>query len=135
MSRIEKYKKKLSGDNRKRLYDAQKDTMVKLEKIASADLEKIEIQIKSMAQGYPVLYLPYYIIFAKEIYSKQKRFKGQTLLNELRILDDKWSRRGLDATLLNTIKRFYVPTYPPLVPPPVYFRLDISLLDGPDVLA
>ena len=111
-SRIEKYAKKISGDNRKRLYDAQKDQMVKLETRASEDLVKIEIQIKNMAQGYPALHLPYYIIFGKEIYSKQKKFKGQTLLNELRILDDKWEMRGLDGTLLNTIKRFYVPTYP-----------------------
>jgi len=114
-SRIEKYAKKISGENRKRLYDTQKDQMVRLETRASIDLAKIELQVKQMAQGYPALYLPYYIIFGKEIYKKQNKFKGQTLLNELRILDDKWDRRGLDTTLLNTIKRFYVPTYPPLI--------------------
>ncbi|GAI25298.1 unnamed protein product, partial [marine sediment metagenome] len=42
--------------------------------------------------------------------------------------------RGLDADLLNTIKNFYVPTYP-IPPPVVLFRLDISLLDGTDVLS
>jgi len=110
--RIEKYAKKLSGTIRGQRYDAQKDQMVKLETIASADLEKIEVQIKNMAQGYPALHLPYYIIFGKEIYSKQKKFKGQTLLNELAILDDKWHRRGLDSDLLLEIKRFYVPSYP-----------------------
>ncbi|MBA7658703.1 hypothetical protein ES703_66662 [subsurface metagenome] len=109
--RIEKYAKKLSGDNRKRLYDAQKDQMVKLETKASEDLVKIEIQIKNMALGYPALHLPYYIIFGKEIYSKQKKFKGQTLLNELRILDDKWEMRGLNSELLMKIKLFYVPSY------------------------
>jgi len=110
--RIEKWISKLSGENRKRLYDAQKDVMVKLETAASMDFEKIENQIKNMVQGSPALYLPYYIIFGKEIYSKQKKFTGQTLLNELAILNDKWDRRGLDEDLLMKIKRFYVPAYP-----------------------
>ena len=110
--RIEKFAKKISGEIRKQRYDAQKDRMVKLETKASADLVNIELQVKQMAQGYPALHLPYYIIFAKEIYKKQNKFKGQTLLNELRILDDKWHRRGLSASLLAEIKDFYVPIYP-----------------------
>lgn len=113
--RIEKFKKKISGDNRKRLYDAQKERMVRLETRASIDLAKIELRVKQMAQGYPALHLPYYIIFGKEIYSKQKKFKGQTLINELAILDDKWDRRGLDTGLLAEIKNFYIPIYP--IPP------------------
>lgn len=129
--RAEKYAKKISGDVRKQRYDAQKEQMVKLETIASADLEKIETQIKGMAQGYPALHLPYYIIFGKEIYKRQKKFKGQTLLNEIAILDDKWQRRGLDPILLENIKNFYVGPYKYVTP----FRLDISLLDGPHVLS
>lgn len=130
IKRLEKFRKKISGDNRKRIYDSQKDTMVRLETKASVDFEQIELQIKQMAQGYPALHLPYYIIFGKEIYKRQNKFQGQTLLNELAILDDKWTRRGLDEALLKTIKNFYVPTYPVVGP----FRLDISLLDGPDFL-
>ena len=129
--RAKKWASKLSGTNRKRLYDVQKDRMVDLETAASADMEKIEIQIKSMAQGQPHLFLPYYMIFGKEIYSKQKKFKGQTLINELRILDEKWTRRGLDETLLNEIKRFYVPIYTS----GLFFIMDSSLLDGNHVLA
>lgn len=132
--RADKWKAKLSGDNRKRLYDVQKERMVRLETEATNDLVQIELQIKQMAQGQPILHLPYYIIFGKEIYSKRKKFKAQTLINELGILDDKWEARGLDATLLNQIKRFYVQDYPPIPPVADPFRLDISLLDGPDVL-
>lgn len=131
IKRAEKYAKKISGDNRKRLYDAQKEQMVKLETRASIDLAKIEIQVKQIVQGQPALYLPYYIIFGKEIYSKQKRFKGQTLLNELTILNNKWEARGLDPILLEEIKNFYVPLYKIVTP----FRLDLSLLDGPHVLS
>ena len=127
IKRAVKWAQKLSGINRGRLYDAQKSQMVKLETIASVDLEKIEIQIKSMAQGYPALHLPYYIIFGKEIYKRQNKFKGQTLLNELRILDDKWERRGLDGDLLEKIKVFYVPTYRKLIC--IVARFDVGRFD------
>lgn len=115
IDRAKKWAAKLSGDNRKKLYDAQKEQMVKLETIASMNFEQIEKQVKRIVNGVPTYLEHFYMAFAKEIYSKQKKFKGQTLLNELAILDDKWHRRGLDETLLNTIKMFYVPTYPPIL--------------------
>ena len=128
--RAKKWEKKLSGAVRKQRIDAQKSQMDILEKEASEDFEEIEINIKRMVQGCPHLYIPYYIIFAKEIYSKQKKFSGQTLMNELAILDEKWRMRGLDMITLNRIKNFYIPTYPYLN----LFKFDLSLLDGPDVL-
>jgi len=112
MSRIDKWAAKLSGDNRKILYDAQKPEMVRKETVASLDLEKIELQVKSIISGVPTYLEHFYMAFAKEIYSKQNKFKGQTLLNELAILDQKWGMRGLNTDLLNKIKSFYVPTYP-----------------------
>ena len=130
---LDKWKAKLSGDTRKQRYDSQKTFMVTQEAKATRDLVRIEEEVKILAQGEPIIYIPYYIIFGKEIYSKQKRFKAQTLINELGILDDKWEARGLDATLLNKIKRFYVPNYPPIVISNP-FTFDVSLLNGPDVL-
>jgi len=129
--RIKKFADKISGDNRKRLYDSQKSEMVRLETKASEDMEIIELQIKDMAQLFPPLHLPYYIIFAKEIYKKQNKFEGETLINELTILEDKWERRGLDFTLLEKIKKFYVPIYRA----GLYFIMDESLLDGDKILA
>ena len=129
--RISKFEKKISGDRRKLLYDSQRKNMIDLEIRAEMDMEKIEIQIKRMAQGYPALHLPYYIIFAKEIYAKKRKFTGRTLINELEILDDKWEKRGLDPALLEEIKTYYVPEYKLFKP----FRLDISLLDGIDILS
>jgi len=129
-TRAEKYAAKLSGDNRKRLYDAQKDFMVKQEAAATQELEKIEIEVKNFAQGEPIVYLPYYIIFAKEICKKRNKFKGLTLLNEIIILETKWESRGLNGVLLDKIKTYYVQPYAYIHP----FRLDVSLLDGPNVL-
>lgn len=110
-NRITKFAKKISGEIRGKRYDAQKDEMVRLEKIASDDFEIIENQVKGIIDGEPVILHHFYMAFAKEIYSKQKRYKGQTLINELRILDDKWERRGLNPALLTAIKTFYVPSY------------------------
>lgn len=123
--RIEKYAKKLSGIVRGKLYDAQKDQMVKLERAASIDFEKIEIQVKRIISGVPTYLEHFYMAFAKEIYSKQRKFKGQTLINELEILDHKWTRRGLDAGLLAEIKNFYVTTYPI----PDFCRFDVGRFD------
>lgn len=114
--RIEKWKKKLSGDNRKRLYDAQKSAMVEKEKIYFADAEKIQNQVKSIVQAEPSIFHHYYMDFAMEIYRLLKTHKGQTLLNELIILNNKWEMRGLNTDLLNEIKTFFVPAYVPIIP-------------------
>ena len=129
--RGKKFKAKLSGDNRKRLYDIQKESMVRQEAEATIELVKREVEIKRLVQGEPVLFLPYYIIFAKEIYSKQKKFTALTLLNEIVILERKWESRGLNPVLLEMIKNLYVQPYAYIRP----FRLDISLLDGPHILS
>lgn len=122
-NRIDKYAKKISGDVVKNRIDAQKDQMVRLETVASRDFEKIEIQVKQIINGVPTFYEHFYMAFAKEIYSKQKKFKSQTLINELAILDDKWKRRGLDVGLLTKIKEFYVPIYGPVA------RFDVGKFD------
>jgi hypothetical protein len=130
-TRAEKYAAKLSGDNRKRLYDSQKKQMCELEGQATQDLVGIEYEVKKMASGVSVIQLPYYIIFAKELYMLSSHHQDQTLINEALILERKWVSRGLDNILLEQIKKFYIPAYQI----PTGFRLDISLLDGPDVLS
>jgi len=104
--------------------------MVAQEAECTKALVKIEREVKEMVQGEPILLIPYYIIFAKEIYSKQKKFKAQTLINEIQILENKWIMRGLNGLLLDIIKEFYVEAYKV----GKCFHLDISLLDGPDGL-
>lgn len=133
-SRLNKFRKKLSGDIRKKLYDTQKDQMVANITQPTKDLVSIETKVKEICNTAPLLHQYYYIIFGKEIYKKINKLTGQTLIDELRILDTKWEMRGLDPTLLTAIKLHYFPGYPapPVGPQP--FRLDISLLDGIDFL-
>lgn len=125
LDRIKKWAAKLSGDNRKKLYDAQKEQMVKLEAEYFKDAEKIQNQVKQMIGGVSSILQHYYMDFAMEIYRLLKIHKGQTLLNELRILDDKWYRRGLNASLLAEIKDFYVPIYLG----PLVCRFDVGRFD------
>ena len=125
--RADKWKAKLSGDNRKRLYDSQKERMVKLETIANQDFERIEKQIKIFIQGQPIYLHHFYMAFAKEIYSKRKKFKHQTLINEIVILENKWRARGLDDEVLVKIKRFYVQAYGPIAD--LLARFDVGRFD------
>jgi len=129
--RAEKWAAKLSGSNRKLIIDRQKKQMSKLEAEATQELVQIENQVKNLTQGKSLLHLPYYIIFAKEIYRLKQHHSDATLINEARILEAKWESRGLDGELLERIKRLYIEAYPAYN----FFRLDISLLDGVDVLA
>ena len=82
MTRQEKFDKKTQGSVYKNRFDAQKEAMVKLEKIASQDLEKIELETKQFCQGEPITKIPYYLIFAKEIYSLKNRLTDKTLIQE-----------------------------------------------------
>jgi len=129
--RIKKFKAKLDPERRGEIYDALKKEMVKKESRATIDLVEIEKWVKKMVDGRSILHIPYYYTFAKEIYKLQNKCQYQTLITELKILDHKWESRGLDQDLLIEIKRHFVPEYPGIC----FFRLDMSHLDGPCVLA
>lgn len=127
--RAKKWAAKLSGDVRKQRIDAQKPDMVRQEAEATKALVKIEEEIKQLVQGEPLLHVPYYIIFAKEIYRLNKTHSSQALIAEAYILEEKWRARGLDHEILEKIKGMYIEAYKN------YFKLDISYLDGIDLLA
>ncbi len=129
-NRLEKLKKKLSGDVRKRLYDAQNNQMVANITQPTKDLVNIELTVKQICSAASLMYQYYYIIFAKEVYRKINELTGETLLNELIILDMKWTMRGLDPALLTAIKVHFYPAYPVCQS----FKLNISLLDSCDYL-
>jgi len=106
-NRIQKYKAKLSGDVRKQRFDSQRDQMIELETKASYELEKIEHEVKEIVNDQPALHLPYYIIFAKEVYSRMQRLESATLTHELTILMNKWASRGLNFIYMREIARRY----------------------------
>ena len=77
---------------------------------------RIETEVKTMlVKTAPLLQIINYIIFAKQIVSLRKKYKSETLFNEMEILQDFWAGRGLSTTLMNQIKQYYVPAYVPFV--------------------
>jgi len=70
----------------------------------------------------------YYMDFAKLVKKAQGNYSGETMRSEVIGLQNKWAERGLDVAVLDEIKGWSEITGLP-------FRLDHSLLDGPDVLA
>lgn len=121
-SRLDKFREKISGEVRKKLYDEQKDSMIANQTKPTKDLVEIEIKVKQICNTAPALLQYYYIIFAKECYSKTLSHSGETLTDEFVILEQKWNLRGLDHTYLDLIKALFIKIE--------CFKLDISLLDG-----
>ena len=106
-NRAEKYKAKINGDVAKQRYDATKELSVKQEKAATEDLVKIEEQVKSILPGVSTILIPYYIIFAKEIYRLKSKHTSATLEMELCGKCRKWWVRGLEPQYLNRISLLY----------------------------
>jgi len=127
LERAEKWAKKLSGSVRKQRIDAQKPQMVRLEKEATEHLVAIELAVKELARGEPLVHLPYYIIFGKELYRLSKTYSSEAWINEAEVLEEKWRARGLNMDVLQKIKEFYLQSYKNWQ----HFKLDISELDGP----
>jgi len=120
--RIKKYKKKVRG----LVLPLQKSNF-------SANTQRqVEIEnITNIIVG-PDINRVYYIIFAKEINKLFGKYTGDSLLNEVEILQSKWTARGLNPVKLDEIKSVFNIVPAPTVQP---FKLDISLLDGPDILS
>ena len=118
-----KYKNKIAG----RVIPQQKMNFAN----AVGEQVRIEQEIKQFVGGQAsTLELPYYIIFTKELIKLTKKYRGQNLINEMEILQNRWTSRGLNMFVLRFIKSHYVPEYP--LPDP--FIMDSSLLDGFDAL-
>jgi len=81
-------------------------------KIAAEEQARIEQEVKGIVgkRGH-LMFMHFYCSFGKKVVQLKKKYGGQQLLNELKILDDKWAARGLNALLLKEIKANYVPEY------------------------
>lgn len=132
--RKDKFRAKIVGDVAKQRTDAYEKQQKRNFREVIGEQVRIETEVKEIVgKSTTLLLLPYYIIFAKEVVSKAKKYKGVTLYREMEVLQNLWGGRGLDISLMNKIKQHYVPAYTPIIV--TYFRLDTSLLDGPDSLA
>jgi len=87
---------------------------------------KREVDIERMIEQLvgPTLLRGHYMIFAKQINKVLRKFKGPTLQTEVEILQNTWITRGLDETILGTIKTWFgvAPAAAPPVPGSVTLR-------------
>ena len=107
--RKRKYEKNVDGDQVGRAFKAQKDIMVDQEKTYFPQITLIEMKTKKLceAQGIATYLIPQYINYARECYSKAKRFSQDTLKNELQYLANKWTSRGLLGSKLQEIAKIF----------------------------
>jgi hypothetical protein len=132
--RIRTYKYKTEGSTWKLRTDAMAQQQKKGYKSAADSQAKVAMEIKRLLGGaVPSMMQVYYINFANELLMKARKHAGETLCNEIGILFEKHKARGENEVLLRNIIALYAPICMPTVIE--YFKLDISLLDGPDVLA
>jgi len=79
-----------------------------------AELAKFEDDVKSILEeaGIQTILVPFYLNYARELYRRKRRFTGATLRAEAELLQSKWVARGLNATILESIKRYFaIPGY------------------------
>lgn len=131
--RVSKYSKKISGAIAKLRTDNYRKKQAANFAATAGRQVACEIYIKGLMteHGLSVLDTNYYILFAKGILKLMKKHSGDTFIEELKILEDKWETRGLSGEILDMIKVYYAPSYALSQ----VFRLDISLLDGEDQLS
>jgi len=132
--RKRKYDSKTSGAQAKLRVDADRKREVSNYKHIAISQEQLERTVKGICKNVATaLTQVYYICFGNEIERIKSKHSGATLCNEIRLMYDKWAARGLNATTLNEIILHLAQGCS--IPPIFTFRLDISLLDGPDVLS
>lgn len=115
MLRIKKYEQKLDPTVIQTRFTALKEMMVDQVNVRFADLVTFENQVKLTileAAGIPTINIPFYLNYAREVYTKGQRFSGTTLCNECSLILDKWVARGLDRDVLTDIAEAFGVTIP-----------------------
>lgn len=123
--RIDRYKKKIRGlilPGQAAEFGTEVERQVRIER-----------EVKKMLEdnGVQPIFNHFYMVFAKKIVGLTEKHAAETAYRESDIAIREWWLRGLDRVVLRQIRHYYLPR---VEIPEVLFRLDISLLDGTDVL-
>jgi hypothetical protein len=100
--RQKKYEVKIDADVIRSRFAGLKPMMVEQTAAKFTDLAANETNVKAVIEplGIPTIQIPFYLNYARELYSLSQRFSGKTLENEARILASKWKARGLTEDIL-----------------------------------
>jgi len=96
---------------------------------ALAGQVQTEVAVKNILtrRGVMVGLIHFYMDFGKKVRQIMQKYSGDTMRDEVEALQLHWANRGLDVSVLDDIKGWSSVVGLP-------FRLDHSLLDGPDLL-
>lgn len=105
--RTSKYDAKMVGDVVKNRFDAQRDSMVDQEADAFTDLVAAEESTKTLLEGWGVstVVIPFYMSFARQCYSINRKHKDSIGVTEMCIREASWATRGLLAYYLQEIAK------------------------------
>ena len=104
-ARIKKYTAKFDPTVVSARFTAVKDLAVSMFQVHAADLEGMENLVKNAIQDKisNPLEIPQYLDFARELYRLTKKHSGKVLVSEVEVAKAKWTARGLNPEILDTI--------------------------------
>lgn len=115
--RQKKYEVKIDADVIRSRFAGLKPIMVEQTAAKFTDLTANETNVKAVIEplGIPTIQIPFYLNYARELYSLTQRFSGKTLENEAKLLGAKWKARGLaEDTLIKIAAQFGITLTAPL---------------------
>lgn len=107
--RKRKYEAKVDPDVLKAQTTALKPSMIKHQSIYMGVVTDLEERIKKLveAEGVTTLQVRDYLNYGRELLDLSRRFSKTTLLAEAQTKAQKWSDRGLDPSLLQSVAEFF----------------------------
>lgn len=109
MQRKKKYESGIDPELTKRKLDRVRSLMVDQEGPYLAQIADVERKTKRIceAAGVATHLISQYLIFARQLYSKHKKFEGLTFQNEAQNIADLWLSRGLLCPVLVDIGELF----------------------------
>lgn len=102
--RIAKYKAKIDGDVHKSRYDATRDLSIASEDAYQPTAQALEEAVKTAIDGVQAIYLPYYIIFGKQVWKALENHTANTATLEIDNAHAIWVQRELISATLDTVE-------------------------------
>jgi len=105
--RAAKYNVKIDPESISKRFEGMKTIMQEQVNEVYAELAGIEEKVKAILDknNVPVIKIPFYLSFARELYRVVKSHPGATAVSEAALLASKWAGRGLTAAVLQSIAK------------------------------
>ncbi len=106
VKRIEKWRVKTRPERVCATLKDMRGSMERNTEAAQALLVAIETRAKQVLNSadVPTILYPFYLNFAREIFSRMLKFSGPSLVREVNVLLEKWVARTLDRQVLERIR-------------------------------